>query len=106
MKIPDLEQFGSTIFVRDAYKHIYNIIIWGDISASSDPGHRSYVVLGTPGKLTVNPFTFMMYRDTLSSLFSAYIMSWQTSLGKTDIRDFVLSISSLSCFRIRIRHFE
>ena len=81
MIIPGLEQFGSTIFVRDAYKHIYNIIIWGDISASSDPGHRSYVVLGTPGKLTVNPFTsgtHSLLSSRLTSCLGRRLLARQT----------------------------
>ena len=53
------EKFGSTIFVRDAYKDLYNIIVWGQIKRPKSSGlnQRSYVVMGTPGKLTVNPFT-------------------------------------------------
>ena len=55
-------KFGSTIFVRDAYKDLYNIIVWGQIDRpnSSGPNQRSYVVMGTPGKLIVNPFTLSL----------------------------------------------
>lgn len=44
------EVFGPTIFVRDAYTHLFNIIAWNDTAISTGtPNKRSYIVTGTPG---------------------------------------------------------
>lgn len=49
-----LERFGSKILVRDAYKDLYNLIVWNQISDPTTTGvavnHNSYIV---KGKFTV-----------------------------------------------------
>ena len=59
VEILGLVPFGLKILVRDAYKDLYNLIVWNQIQIS-DPSTtgvavnpNSYILTGTPGKFTL-----------------------------------------------------
>ncbi|RPB19041.1 hypothetical protein L211DRAFT_668245 [Terfezia boudieri ATCC MYA-4762] len=70
------EVFGSTIFVRDAYTHLFNIIAWNDTAISTGtPNKRSYIITGTPG-IGKSFFGFyLIYR--LAREFPDHNIEWQ-----------------------------
>ena len=56
-------QFGSKILVRDVYKDLYNIVVWNqysDPASTTTPNTKSYIIIDTPGKFTINPLSFSL----------------------------------------------
>ena len=51
-----LPKFGSTMFVRESYKDLYNKVKWNQPWDPPTTSSHSYIITGTPGKFTVHPF--------------------------------------------------